>query len=561
MLTAFVVGIAVTLFAAARADDIALHGAALVSVAAAFTSLTRLSTAWLTTYSTSIVPTSTTTGYCAWAGVTCDDSFLVTAIALSGRGLTGTIPSAISALSALTTLTSLDLHSNDLKGTLPSTISAVTSLSSLRLDFNSLTGTIPASVSALASLTKLDLHSNYFTGTVPDSLNTLSLSKYNFNLNLLTGTLPVWSVSSIDLTDDTATVVYTPFLQQGSIANITAEGYALCSMTRLGLAPMGWASCEGSNAASAQQYAADPYSWSSTSTYSAYSTCGPYNPPWCCSMWTGVACDSNYNVISIDISTSTSGLTLADQLPSTMGAFSALTSLDISGPGYILGSLPSSLATISTLQTVKAYSQRLSGTIPQFGALNTALVTLDLHANSFSGTLPVGLGNVGTSLAYLDVSSNKLVGSIPSTLSACTALTYLGFSTNSLNGPLPTWLGSLTSTTAMKITFDNNAFTGPYPSLANWPYSNNNQQTGIPIGLNPSSGTPADGSTSLLTFQNNFLTGYVPAIYNSTSGAQPSQVSATMTTYTTQRSTTASGSNAGVVLGGSQVRLSGYPTP
>jgi hypothetical protein len=415
----------------------------------------------------------------------------------------------------------------------------------LDISFNSLSGTIPSSISGMAALTMLDLHSNYLTGSVP-AITLEKLSAYNFNLNLLTGTLP--STFSLSLTDDASSTAVTSgpltFLQRGSIANITAEGNALCAMAGLGLTvttlTTPWVYCQGSRDGlqpSAQQYAANPHSWYtsySSKTDSPYKSCStPYQPPWCCVPWTGITCTSNYNILSIDISYASRTVTLANRLPSTMGAFSALTSLTIAGtaanPGNIVGSLPSSLATISTLVSLDASYQRLIGTIPQFGALNTQLTKLKLNANSFSGILPLGLGNIGTALVSLDVSSNKLVGSIPSTLSACTAMTYLSFAINSLNGPIPTYFGTFNSLAALYL--DNNAFTGPYPSSANWPASGALRITDSP---------------SPLTFQNNFLTGTVPSGFEVES-------SLTMSTYTTQRSTTASGSNTGVVLGGSQV--------
>ncbi len=152
-----------------------------------------------------------------WPGVSCELG-AVTSLDLSGQGLQGPIPDALSWLTALVSmwvctcslasanlaaptsfLTSLllrsnsstfctwtpqiftyaslltrfpllpllrrDLSNNSLTGTLPPSWSALQDLEALRLDDNALRGPLPSRWAALASLQELTAQSNMLTGT------------------------------------------------------------------------------------------------------------------------------------------------------------------------------------------------------------------------------------------------------------------------------------------------------------------------------------------------------------------------------------------------------------
>ena len=61
----------------------------------------------------------------------------------------------------------LDLSSNVLSGTVPSTLSAATALVYLDLSNNTLSGIASAAITSLKMLTALKLSSNSFTSSVP----------------------------------------------------------------------------------------------------------------------------------------------------------------------------------------------------------------------------------------------------------------------------------------------------------------------------------------------------------------------------------------------------------
>ena len=69
-------------------------------------------------------------------------------------------------------VTRLDLPTNNLSGTLPSSLSALTNLTQLFLINNQLSGSIPSSLSALTNLQNLILSNNQLSGSIPSSLDT-----------------------------------------------------------------------------------------------------------------------------------------------------------------------------------------------------------------------------------------------------------------------------------------------------------------------------------------------------------------------------------------------------
>ncbi|KAL1337362.1 hypothetical protein HN51_032040 [Arachis hypogaea] len=146
----------------------------------------------------------------SWIGVTCNSNRTrVTGIRLPGIGLTGSIPE--NTLGKLDTLRVLSLHSNGLKGNLPSDIVSIPSLQFALLHHNNFSGPIPSSVSPklvafdvsfnsfsgrippafqnLRRLTWLYLQNNNISGTIPE-FNLPRLKQLNLSYNNLNGTIP-----------------------------------------------------------------------------------------------------------------------------------------------------------------------------------------------------------------------------------------------------------------------------------------------------------------------------------------------------------------------------------
>ena len=79
---------------------------------------------------------------------------------------------------ALAPRRNVDLHNNQLSGSIPSGLSTATGLSSLNLNSNSLTGTVPSTISTLTALTLLNLGKNPLSGSFPSQLSTLTHLQY-----------------------------------------------------------------------------------------------------------------------------------------------------------------------------------------------------------------------------------------------------------------------------------------------------------------------------------------------------------------------------------------------
>ncbi|XP_006655759.3 somatic embryogenesis receptor kinase 4 [Oryza brachyantha] len=124
----------------------------------------------------------------SFVGVTCDRGGHVTAISLQGRGLSGTLPPAISGLRRLA---GLYLHYNGIKGSIPREIGSLSELTDLYLDVNHLSGPVPVEIAAMANLQVLQLGYNQLTGSIPPQLGKLNnLAVLALQSNQLTGAIP-----------------------------------------------------------------------------------------------------------------------------------------------------------------------------------------------------------------------------------------------------------------------------------------------------------------------------------------------------------------------------------
>ncbi|KAG0474554.1 hypothetical protein HPP92_014240 [Vanilla planifolia] len=121
-------------------------------------------------------------------GVACNEHGKVANISLQGKGLSGSISSA---LKELRCLSGLYLHYNELNGEIPREIANLTELTDLYLNVNNLSGSIPSEIGNMASLQVLQLCYNRLTGSIPNHLGVLKkLTVLALQSNLLTGAIP-----------------------------------------------------------------------------------------------------------------------------------------------------------------------------------------------------------------------------------------------------------------------------------------------------------------------------------------------------------------------------------
>ncbi|MYE05399.1 MAG: hypothetical protein F4Y00_10575, partial [Bacteroidetes bacterium SB0662_bin_6] len=122
-----------------------------------------------------------------WYGVTVENG-AVTEIYLHSNNLRGELPSEIG---NLTRLEGLNLGDNSLSGAIPATIGNLTSLEVLYLRLNSLSGAIPAEIANSTSLEVLVLDNNSLSGAIPTEIGNLTnLRRLDLFNNSLSGAIP-----------------------------------------------------------------------------------------------------------------------------------------------------------------------------------------------------------------------------------------------------------------------------------------------------------------------------------------------------------------------------------
>lgn len=198
----------------------------------------------------------------------------------------------------------------------------------------------------------------------------------------------------------------------------------------------------------------------------------------------------------------------------------------------ILGSIPSEIGLLTSLQSLHFYSNELSGTMPSEIGLLSNIETLRLSVNTISGSIPKELGFL-SHMKWLDLSSNQMSGTIPHALGSLSNITDVFFGSNMLFGTMPSELGMLYH--IERLNFASNHLSGTIPnqigSLSNithLEFLNNGLSGNIPSELgmlhrierldlarNQLSGTmPSQlgsmSSIATLSLSSNFLSGTLP---------------------------------------------------
>ena len=139
---------------------------------------------------------STSTSCCSSVAATNE----VIQLDLSMHHLAGFIPECFA--TNMTSLEVMDLHDNDLTGTIPSELGRLSSLKELYLSENDLSGSLPSIFGNFSDLQYLNVSFNRFTGQIPSTLYHLSsLVQMSMQSNLFTGSIVVPSSEGLELVD------------------------------------------------------------------------------------------------------------------------------------------------------------------------------------------------------------------------------------------------------------------------------------------------------------------------------------------------------------------------
>ncbi|MBI9054120.1 MAG: leucine-rich repeat domain-containing protein [Bacteroidales bacterium] len=157
------------------------------------------------------------------------------------------------------------------------------------------------------------------------------------------------------------------------------------------------------------------------------------------------------------------GNNLTGSIPSELGNLPLLSYLGLYDT-QLSGSIPAELGNATTLTDILLHNNQLTGSIPsEFGNL-TGLFQITLYKNELTGSIPTTIGNL-TNLQYLNVSNNQISGSIPSEIGNCTSMSSLYLYNNQLSGSIPSEIGSCTSLSALYLY--NNQLSGAVPNELN----------------------------------------------------------------------------------------------
>ncbi len=257
-----------------------------------------------------------------------------------------------------------------------------------------------------------------------------------------------------------------------------------------------------------QKWAVNRIGWKDTSTEKGkvyhqmcYIVCGTLQRPSTCFVsnssskmvfhlaceWEDVECDNHDRIIAL-LLTDTS---LSGSIPSKLAKLSTLKTLRM-GTNKLFGSLPREFASLPDLVNLELRDNRLTGTLPTFSSSN--IQTIDLGHNDFHGSIPSHIAPTRDSiLKKLILSQNRLSGTIPEALSRFSNLNAIDLSSNHLHGEIPLELGDLHL--LQHLYLNNNFLVGPIPHT-------------LAIA-NPDNGRIADLLEEIY-LQDNFLTGTIP---------------------------------------------------
>ncbi|MHB1865876.1 MAG: leucine-rich repeat domain-containing protein, partial [Candidatus Saccharimonadales bacterium] len=504
--------------------------------------------------------------------------------------VSGTIPSLIFTPS----LIYLDLSSTGISGTIPSQVSLATSLTNLRLQSSSITGDLPSSLgvpSSFPSLIYLTLANNDLSCPNPLATNYSWVATNDFALRYSQCNASCWNSAY------NATACYA---NRGLCTALTRSCSCIAGFVN---SPPYWTNC-----AQNVQEAALMNWWTTQAPNNQGMNFFPYTTPLCVSTlgnynFAYVVCSNTSSSVSASI-TSISIPNTGNQvqfnvtLPDTWTVLTSLTNLyigqsfnfDLGGPNCIpnyiwslpsltyifisstagscmlqfdntsfvgsvlthielhgtglYGTIPSSIGSLSTLQTLVISSVLMNGTIPselfQLPALRSIFITNNLPgggpATQFSGPLPAVVpsnatqsitisntlisGTIPSQIAQspgmqsLTLSSNQLSGSLPASLFESTTITYISVSQNLLSGEMPQ-ISTGTSFALVNLDLHSNLLSGPIietffmnmPFIQTLDLHNNSFSGPIPMSLWSSA------SLVNIYLQNNQFSGPMPTTF------------------------------------------------
>lgn len=420
---------------------------------------------------------NTNVSCCEWVGVACDGSSApkVVNITLQSKGLHGNIPQA---LGNLTSLQALNLSYNSLSGSIPEELASLSHLRHLDLSNNNLSGELSV-LAKIQTLQEVNVTSNGFRSTLPSLRNLTSLLRFWASNNSLTGRVPTdvcqhaQHLEVIDLSSNNFTgslseglgiCTHLQVLDLGSNnlnGTIPRDIFNLSSLTKLCLAKNNFT---GTLDGAVGNLVNLTYLMLGSNNLTGSL---PANLSACTKLKVFTANSNKFEgridmiqfgrlsiLENIDVNTNS----FSGSIPSSLAECTALQSINMA-KNRITGVIPSGLSDLKNLSTLLLSSNNLNGTLRALTD-SAQLVSLILSKNLFNETLPDAVKGL-TNLQVLALGNLHLGGHIPEWLKNCTKLQVLDLSWNRLQGPLPSWLGLFPH--LFYLDLSNNSFSGNIP--------------------------------------------------------------------------------------------------
>ncbi|XP_031120151.1 receptor protein kinase CLAVATA1-like [Ipomoea triloba] len=176
--------------------------------------------------------------------------------------------------------------------------------------------------------------------------------------------------------------------------------------------------------------------------------------------FSGVACDSDSRVVSLNIS----NVPLYGTLPPEIGLLDRLVNLTLVSDN-LTGPLPLEMAKLSAVRFVNLSANAFGGDFPREVLLGMVeLEVFDVYNNDFTGNLPVEFVKL-RKLKVLKLGGNFFTGKIPEAYSEIKSLRSLGLQGNSLTGIIPPSLAKLPNLEELCLGYFNTYEGGIPPEL------------------------------------------------------------------------------------------------
>lgn len=162
----------------------------------------------------------------------------------------------------------------------------------------------------------------------------------------------------------------------------------------------------------------------------------------------------------LDLSSNEFTGNIPSEFCSSSSPFSSLEKLLLAN-NYLSGSVPNSLGSCKSLQTIDVSFNGLTGAIPDEIWNLPRISDVEMWANNLTGEIPEGICVKGGNLQTLILNNNLITGTIPMSIASCTNLIWVSLSNNKLGGEIPKGIGNLVNLAILQL--GNNSLTGGVP--------------------------------------------------------------------------------------------------